>query len=63
MFEREFLAGAEGARTPVMLWGPTRCSISPTPKGNFPSGRYPVMWLVIGNAPVPFGERVQLNEA
>jgi len=32
-------------------------------KGEFPERAldYPVMWLVTGNAPVLFGERVQLN--
>jgi predicted metal-dependent peptidase len=32
-------------------------------QGEFPERApdYPVMWLVTGNAPVPFGERVQLN--
>jgi predicted metal-dependent peptidase len=32
-------------------------------EGEFPDRApdYPVMWLVMGNAPVPFGERVQLN--
>ena len=31
--------------------------------GEFPSQApgYPVLWLVKGNAPVPWGERVQLN--
>jgi len=32
-------------------------------EGEFPAlaPEYPVMWLVTGNSPVPFGERVQLN--
>ena len=31
--------------------------------GEFPehAPQYPVLWLVQGRAPVPFGERVQLN--
>ncbi|MEO7404831.1 MAG: VWA-like domain-containing protein, partial [Burkholderiales bacterium] len=32
-------------------------------QGEFPATEppYPVLWLVQGNGPVPFGERVQLN--
>jgi hypothetical protein len=32
-------------------------------EGRFPASepRYPVVWLVKGKAPVPFGARIQLN--
>ncbi len=71
LLEREFLASAEGAYTPAFGWTesePERLYGLPYftgAEGEFPERApvYPVMWLVIGNALVPVGERVQLNEA
>jgi len=70
LLEREFLASAEGAHTPVFEWTesePVRLHALlyfTGAAGEFSERApvYRVMWLVIGNAPVPFGERVQLNE-
>jgi predicted metal-dependent peptidase len=64
------LAGGGGTRfTPVFEWV---CAQAMRPEallyftdgqGEFPANApdYPVLWLVKGNAPVPWGERVQLN--
>ena len=66
----EGAAGGGGTRfTPVFDWAQAE-SVRPDAllyftdaEGEFPERPpdYPVMWLVLGNAPVPFGERVQLN--
>jgi predicted metal-dependent peptidase len=62
--------GGGGTRfTPVFEWvdhegvRPDALLYFTDAEGEFPASapEYPVMWLVIGNAPVPFGERVQLN--
>jgi predicted metal-dependent peptidase len=64
------LGGGGGTRfTPVFDW----LADEPSPPdallyftdalGEFPphAPGFPVLWLVTGNAPVPWGERVQLN--
>jgi len=64
------LAGGGGTRfTPVFDWlaaepvRPDAVLYFTDALGEFPpqAPPYPVMWLVKGNAPVPWGERVQLN--
>lgn len=64
------LAGGGGTRfTPVFDWveGDRVCPdvliYFTDAQGEFPESAppYPVLWLVKGRAPVPFGERVQLN--
>lgn len=66
----ESLAGGGGTRfTPVFEWvaaagvRPDALLYFTDALGDFPDQApdYPVLWLVRGNAPVPFGERVQLN--
>lgn len=55
--------------TPVFAWvenepaRPDALLYFTDAEGEFPVNApdYPVLWLVTGNAPVPFGERVQLN--
>lgn len=64
------LAGGGGTRfTPVFEWVQA-CGARPDAllyftdaQGEFPAAEpgYPVLWLVKGNTPVPWGERVQLN--
>ena len=64
------LVGGGGTRfTPVFDWVDAR-GVRPDAllyftdaQGEFPAGApgYPVLWLVKGNSPVPWGERVQLN--
>jgi predicted metal-dependent peptidase len=66
----ESVSGGGGTRfTPVFEWV-ERSAIVPDllvyftdAQGEFPDAEppYPVLWLVKGRAPVPFGERVQLN--
>lgn len=66
----ESVSGGGGTRfTPVFEWV-ERAAIVPDllvyftdAQGEFPPEEppYPVLWLVKGRAPVPFGERVQLN--
>lgn len=66
----EALGGGGSTRfTPVFEWVETQ-GVRPAAllyftdaQGEFPAQApaYPVLWLVKGNAPVPFGERVQLN--
>lgn len=62
--------GGGGTRfTPVFEWvesepvRPDALLYFTDAEGEFPDRApdYPVLWLVTGNAPVPFGERVQLN--
>ena len=62
--------GGGGTRfTPVFEWvesepaRPDALLYFTDAEGEFPERApdYPVMWLVTGNAPVPFGERVQFN--
>jgi len=75
-FPWEPIALPEGARggggtrfTPVFEWvesepvRPDALLYFTDAEGEFPerAPEYPVMWLVTGNAPVPFGERVQLR--
>lgn len=64
------VAGGGGTRfTPVFEWvesepvKPDALLYFTDAEGEFPERApdYPVMWLVTGNAPVPFGERVQFN--
>jgi predicted metal-dependent peptidase len=64
------LAGGGGTRfTPVFEWveasglRPDALVYFTDALGEFPASPppYPVLWLVQGNAPVPFGERVSLN--
>jgi predicted metal-dependent peptidase len=64
------LAGGGGTRfTPVFEWveahgvRPDALVYFTDALGEFPAAAppYPVLWLVQGNAPVPFGERVSLN--
>jgi predicted metal-dependent peptidase len=64
------VAGGGGTRfTPVFEWvesepvRPDALLYFTDAEGEFPERApdYPVMWLVTGNAPVPFGERVQFN--
>jgi predicted metal-dependent peptidase len=64
------LAGGGGTRfTPVFEWiaargaRPDALAYFTDAQGEFPAEGpgYPVLWLVKGNAPVPWGERVQLN--
>lgn len=64
------LAGGGGTRfTPVFEWieaggaRPDALVYFTDALGEFPAHAppYPVLWLVQGNAPVPFGERVALN--
>ena len=64
------VSGGGGTRfTPVFEWvesepvRPDALLYFTDAEGEFPAlaPDYPVMWLVTGNAPVPFGERVQLN--
>jgi predicted metal-dependent peptidase len=64
------LAGGGGTRfTPVFEWiddqamRPDALLYFTDAQGEFPpqAPDYPVLWLVKGNAPVPWGERVQLN--
>lgn len=64
------LAGGGGTRfTPVFEWldaeavRPDALLYFTDALGEFPerAPEYPVLWLVKGNAPVPWGERVQLN--
>jgi predicted metal-dependent peptidase len=64
------LAGGGGTRfTPVFEWvehqlaAPDALLYFTDALGEFPrlAPDYPVLWLVQGAAPVPFGERVQLN--
>jgi predicted metal-dependent peptidase len=64
------LAGGGGTRfTPVFDWldaqglRPDALLYFTDAQGEFPlhAPEYPVLWLVKGNAPVPWGERVQLN--
>jgi predicted metal-dependent peptidase len=66
----EALAGGGGTRfTPVFEWiessglRPDALVYFTDALGEFPvvAPPYPVLWLVQGNAPVPFGERVALN--
>lgn len=66
----ETLSGGGGTRfTPVFEWiegaslAPDLLVYFTDAQGEFPEGEppYPVLWLVKGRAPVPFGERVQLN--
>ena len=66
----EGATGGGGTRfTPVFDWvdqepvRPDALLYFTDAEGEFPAcaPEYPVMWLVMGNAPVPFGERVQLN--
>lgn len=66
----EGASGGGGTRfAPVFDWAETE-PVRPDAllyftdaEGEFPQRApdYPVMWVVLGNAPVPFGERVQLN--
>ena len=64
------VCGGGGTRfTPVFDWvesepvRPDALLYFTDAEGEFPGFEpdYPVLWLVTGNAPVPFGERVQLN--
>ena len=64
------LTGGGGTRfTPVFEWldehstRPDALLYFTDAQGEFPARApdYPVLWLVKGNAPVPWGERVQLN--
>ncbi len=64
------LTGGGGTRfTPVFEWldaqgmRPDALLYFTDAQGEFPprAPEYPVLWLVKGNAPVPWGERVQLN--
>lgn len=64
------VSGGGGTRfTPVFEWvesepaRPDALLYFTDAEGEFPERApdYPVMWLVTGNAPVPFGERVQFN--
>ncbi|MCZ7563954.1 MAG: VWA-like domain-containing protein [Burkholderiales bacterium] len=64
------LAGGGGTRfTPVFEWldaeavRPDALLYFTDALGEFPerAPAYPVLWLVKGNAPIPWGERVQLN--
>lgn len=64
------LAGGGGTRfTPVFEWieagglRPDALVYFTDALGEFPDAAppYPVLWLVQGNAPVPFGERIPLN--
>jgi predicted metal-dependent peptidase len=64
------LAGGGGTRfTPVFEWiaahgaRPDALAYFTDAQGEFPDEApgYPVLWLVKGNSPVPWGERVQLN--
>lgn len=64
------LAGGGGTRfTPVFEWvdaqalRPDALLYFTDAQGEFPASEpaYPVLWLVKGNTPVPWGERVQLN--
>jgi predicted metal-dependent peptidase len=66
----EELAGGGSTRfTPVFEWveheriTPDALIYFTDAQGEFPAiaPPYPVLWLVKGNAPVPWGERVQLN--
>lgn len=66
----EDLSGGGGTRfTPVFEWleqrgtRPDALLYFTDAQGEFPAHApgYPVIWLVKGNAPVPWGERVQLN--
>ncbi|OGA20070.1 MAG: hypothetical protein A3H32_02220 [Betaproteobacteria bacterium RIFCSPLOWO2_02_FULL_63_19] len=66
----EGISGGGGTRfTPVFEWvenepvRPDALLYFTDAQGEFPELEpdYPVLWLVTGNAPVPFGERVQLN--
>lgn len=66
----EDLAGGGGTRfTPVFEWleargmRPDALLYFTDAQGEFPALEpdYPVLWLVKGNAPVPWGHRVQLN--
>ena len=70
VIDREFRAAGSGAHTLAMLWGPPGVGKSQiVAQGaarhgmQFPefAPGYPVLWLVKGNSPVPWGERVQLN--
>lgn len=66
----EGVSGGGGTRfSPVFEWvenepvRPDALLYFTDAEGEFPEREpdYPVLWLVTGNAPVPFGERVQLN--
>lgn len=66
----DHLSGGGGTRfTPVFEWverdlpRPDLLIYFTDAQGEFPAQppEYPVLWLVKGRAPVPFGERVQLN--
>jgi predicted metal-dependent peptidase len=66
----EQLSGGGGTRfTPIFEWvereqrRPDLLLYFTDAEGEFPAGEpaYPVLWLVKGKAPVPWGQRIQLN--
>ena len=66
---REFAGGGGTAFAPVFEWierhgwQPDALVYFTDAEGEFPSAppHYPVLWLVKGKAPVPWGRRIQLN--
>ncbi|MDO9242938.1 MAG: VWA-like domain-containing protein, partial [Rhodocyclaceae bacterium] len=66
---RQFAGGGGTAFTPVFEWiersgqQPDSLVYFTDAEGEFPAQppNYPVLWLVKGKAPVPWGRRIQLN--